>query len=76
MARYIDADDAIYRLNKLSYLDNQPRAIRRATKYLDEYANEVLTKDVQEVRQGKWLKKGGKIFCSECGTVNFLEPNY
>lgn len=57
MPRYIDVDDAIYRLNKLSYLDNQPRAIRRAAKYLDEYANEMLIADVQEVRHGKWLKK-------------------
>lgn len=51
MRRYIDADDAIYRLEKLSYGDSQPKAIRRAGKYLNAFANEQPA-DVEEVRHG------------------------
>lgn len=73
MPRYIDVDDAIYRLNKLSYLDNQPKAIRRAAKYIDEYANEAPTADVQRVIHGEWHTKqrgyeqDDRFVCSICG---------
>ena len=40
MGRTIDADDAIYMLNKIADIDNQPRAIRRAAKHLSRFADE------------------------------------
>lgn len=84
MPRYIDADDAIYRLNKLSYSDNQPRAIRRAAKYLDEYTNEAPAADVQEVKHGKRIKiyrGNGPLYdeatvCSICGHTVWEHNKY
>ena len=58
--RYIDADDAIYRLEKLSYGDSQPKAIRRAGKYLNAFANEQ-SADVEEVVRCKDCKYCDKI---------------
>lgn len=55
MGRYIDADDAIYRLEKMSYSDSQPRAIRRAGKYLDAFANDEAA-DVEKVVRCKDCK--------------------
>ena len=71
MSRYIDADDAIYRLEKLSYGDSQPKAIRRAGKYLNAFANEQPA-DVEEVRHGRWKEWNypGEEYveCSACFT--------
>lgn len=53
MPRYIDVDNAIYRLKKLALHDSQPRAIIRGARYLAEFAEEA-TPDVQEVKHGKW----------------------
>lgn len=85
MPRYIDADDAIYRLNKLSYSDNQPRAIRRAAKYLDEYTNEAPAADVQEVKHAYWMlhiegypeydDTCNEYECSNCGCYDIFSPS-
>ena len=40
MSRTINADDAIYMLNKMADIDNQPRAIRRAAKHLSRFADD------------------------------------
>lgn len=29
-----------------------------------------------ERKKGRWLNKGRKICCSECGRVNFSKPNF
>lgn len=68
MSRYIDADDAIYRLEKLSYGDSQPKAIRRAGKYLNAFANECPA-DVEKVRHGHWSHIR-KVVLDEIGTCS------
>ena len=79
MSRYIDADDAIYRLEKMSYSDSQPKAIRRAGKYLNAFANEQPA-DVEKVRHGEWLPAGICRACSECDfyvyNTAFEEPAF
>ena len=75
MARYIEVEYAIYRLHKMATIDGQPRAIRRAARYLEQYADEV-NLDVQEVKHGKWVNRHNKTACNLCGEVNFLMPNY
>ena len=39
-----------------------------------EIALEVLK--LPEQKKGKWIEKGRKSYCSECGEVNFLKPNF
>lgn len=34
------------------------------------------TVDAVERKKGKWLNKGRKICCSECGRINFCKPNF
>lgn len=90
MSRYIDADDAIYRLEKMSYFDSQPRAIRRAGKYLDTFADDEPA-DVEEVRHGEWVpveqllknwstgertKITAGYYCSECGHEEKVKYRY
>ena len=44
------------------------------------YNPEVLSKYIREYfmgeKKGKWIEKGRKSYCSECGEVNFLKPNF
>lgn len=65
MTKYVSVDEAIYRLQKMADIDNQPRAIRRAAKYLAKFAEECPA-DVEEVRHGEWLESNKWQPCSEC----------
>lgn len=31
---------------------------------------------IEQRKKGRWLNKGRKICCSECGHVNFCKPNF
>ena len=61
---YINRDLAVYLLNKFASSDNQPRAIRRAAKYLQKFP----ASDVRQNVFGRWIyNETNDIFeCSVC----------
>ena len=76
--KYIEVADLVYHLQKNATIDSQPRAIRRAAKMAEKFA-EMYPADVEEVKHGEWkeiidekedLFFRQKFYCSACGEWN------
>ena len=65
MPRYIDADDAIYELERAFPVDDYGKIIRCISR--------IPTADVVERKKGKWIKSNESALrpymCSECGAL-------
>lgn len=57
-------------------LTNRASATKMAMIEVRMRVNEMPSADVVERKRGRWLNKGRKICCSECGRVNFSKPNF
>ena len=71
MPRYIDADALKHELCIRQHMLNAD-SLWKTLEIMDAQP----TADVVERKKGRWLNKGRKICCSECGRVNFCKPNF
>lgn len=77
MPRYIDADELLLQLDKRkSFEQGRNNAYYKGLRDAKKILEDTPTADVVERKKGRWLNKGGKICCSECGRTNFLSPNF
>lgn len=71
MPRYIDADALKHELCIRQHMLDAD-SLWKTLEIMDAQP----TADVVERKKGRWLNKGRKICCSECGRVNFCKPNF
>ena len=68
MARYIDADKIHYPVDKRATGKN---AWEYGILYMNAQIDKTPTADVEEVKHGKWMKKGNEKKCSVCNFIYY-----
>lgn len=75
--RLIDAEELIHELSKskvLMIVDGESNYNYMRQSDVFKIVDSIPTIEVR--KKGRWLNKGRKICCSECGHVNFCKPNF
>lgn len=72
----LSLEDGVYKAVRQTGIEVDKDELIKALKYDRRQYEKGYADAKAEQKKGKWIEKGRKPYCSECGEVNFLKPNY